>query len=106
MTDRLSLEQRMRTAFADLVAAHPQDGFLQYRIDRSQLPEVARFLHERLKGRLALLFAIDCRPRAQKYEIQYLFALSSGQPWVLLTAELVGSTSLFTSITPSVHAAQ
>jgi Ni,Fe-hydrogenase III large subunit/Ni,Fe-hydrogenase III component G len=106
VTDRRSLEQRIRTAFADLVAAHPQNGFLQYRIEQSRLPEVARFLHERLKGRLALLFAIDCRPRAQKYEIQYLFALSSGQPWVLLTVELAGSASLFTSITPSVHAAQ
>jgi Ni,Fe-hydrogenase III large subunit len=41
-----------------------------------------------------------------KYEIQYLFALESGRPWVLLTIDLVGRHRLFPSITPSVHAAQ
>jgi Ni,Fe-hydrogenase III large subunit/Ni,Fe-hydrogenase III component G len=106
VTDRLSLEQRMQTAFAGVVAAYPRDGVLQYCLDESRLPEVARFLHQKLQGRLALLFAIDCRLRTQKYEIHYLFALSSGHPWVLLTVELGGSARLFTSITPSVHAAQ
>ena len=79
---------------------------MQYRVDKSRLPELARFLHEKLRGRLALLFAVDCRPLAEKYEIQYLFASGSGQRWVLLTIELVGQDRLFTSITPSVHAAQ
>jgi Ni,Fe-hydrogenase III large subunit/Ni,Fe-hydrogenase III component G len=107
VTDRSSLEQQVQTAFPGLVPEYPSgDGLAQYRVDKARLPEVARFLHEKMQGRLALLFAIDCRPVAEKYEIHYLFALSSGQPWILLTIELAGQDRLFTSITPSVHAAQ
>ena len=107
MTDRPSHEQQIQTAFPGLVPAYPSaNGLVQYRVDKFRLPELARFLHEKMQGRLALLFAVDSRPLAETYEIQYLFALSSGQPWILLTLELTGQDRLFTSITPSVHAAQ
>ena len=89
-----------------MVPAYPSGNLVQYRVDKLRLPELARCLHEKMHGRLALLFAVDCRPLTETYEIQYLFALGSGQPWILLTLELAGQDRLFTSITPSVHAAQ
>jgi Ni,Fe-hydrogenase III large subunit/Ni,Fe-hydrogenase III component G len=89
-----------------MVPTSPHNGLLQYRVDESRLPKLARFLHEKLQGRLALLFAVDCRPLAEEHEIQYLFAFGSRQPWVLLTVKLTGAQRLFPSITPSVHAAQ
>ena len=106
MADRLSCEQQIETAFPGLVPTYPSGDLAQYRVDKLRLPELTRFLHEKMQGRLALLFAVDSRPLAETYEIQYLFALSSGQPWILLTLELTGQDRLFTSITPSVHAAQ
>ena len=105
MADRLSCEQQIETAFPGLVPTYPSGDLVQYRVDKLRLPELTRFLHEKMQGRLALLFAVDSRPLAETYEIQYLFALSSGQPWILLTLELTGQEGLFTSITPSVHAA-
>jgi Ni,Fe-hydrogenase III large subunit/Ni,Fe-hydrogenase III component G len=106
MTNQLSLQQRIHMAFPGLAAAYSVDGLLHYRVEKSRIPELTQFLHEKARGRLALLFAVDCRPLAEKYEIQYLFAFGSNHPWVLLTIELVGQDRLFTSITPSVHAAQ
>ena len=106
MTERSSAVLRIQSAFPDLIAERSSDRLLHYRMDKSRLPEIASFLHEKLEGRLALLFAVDCRPLAEKYEIQYLFAFGRDQPWVLLTIELLGQDRLFTSITPSVHAAQ
>jgi Ni,Fe-hydrogenase III large subunit/Ni,Fe-hydrogenase III component G len=106
MTTQLSLEQRIQMAFPGLAAAYSVGGLLHYRVEKSRIPELTQFLHEKARGRLALLFAVDCRPLAEKYEIQYLFAFGSNHPWVLLTIELVGQDRLFTSITPSVHAAQ
>ncbi|HEU4684244.1 MAG TPA: NADH-quinone oxidoreductase subunit C, partial [Nitrospira sp.] len=79
---------------------------LRYGIGQSQLLPVVRVLHDTLRGRLALLFAVDCRPMAEKYEMYYLFSVGPQQPWVLLTTELHGSERLFPSITPMVHAAQ
>ena len=104
MPEQLSAALRIQSAFPDLIAEHPSVRLVQFHVDKSRLPELARFLHEKLQGRLALLFAVDCRPLEEKYEIQYLFSLDS--QWVLLTVELVGQDRLFTSITPSVHAAQ
>jgi Ni,Fe-hydrogenase III large subunit/Ni,Fe-hydrogenase III component G len=89
-----------------LAAAYAVGDLLHYRVEKSRIPELTQFLHEKGRGRLALLFAVDCRPLAEKYEIQYLFAFGSHHPWVLLTIELAGQDRLFTSITPSVHAAQ
>jgi len=93
-------------AFPGLAAAYSVDGLLHYRVEKSRIPELTQFLHEKARGRLALLFAVDCRPLAEKYEIQYLFAFGADHPWVLLTIELAGQDRLFTSITPFVHAAQ
>jgi Ni,Fe-hydrogenase III component G len=99
-----SAQARIQSVFPDLITERSSDRLVQFRVDKSRLPELARFLHEKLRGRLALLFAIDCRPFQVKYEIQYLFSVD--RQWVLLTVEAVGQDRLFTSITPSVHAAQ
>ena len=104
MTERSSPVRQLETAFPGLIAKYPSHRLVQYRVDKSRLPELARFLHEKLQGRLALLFAVDCRPLEEKYEIQYLFSVD--RHWVLVTVEVVGQDRLFTSITPSVHAAQ
>ncbi len=107
MTDRSSIEQQIQAAFPGLVPDYPAgEGLVRYRPPQPRLPELARYLHEKMHGRLALLFAVDCRPIAEKYEIQYLFALDAGQPWILLTLELAGQDRHFTSITPEIHAAQ
>lgn len=107
MTDRSSLERQIRDTFPGLIPDYPSGGALvRYRTDKIRLPELARFLHGKLRGRLALLFAVDCRPLAEKYELQYLFALDSGRLWLLLTVDMPGQDRLFTSITPSIHAAQ
>ena len=104
MAQQLSSPLRIQSAFPDLIAERASDRLVQYRVDKSRLPELARFLHEKLQGRLALLFAVDRRPLEAKYEIQYLFSVS--RHWVLLTVEVVEDDRLFISITPSVHAAQ
>lgn len=103
MTARSSPVQQLETAFPGLIAKYPSHRLVQYRVDKNRLPELARFLHEKLQGRLALLFAVDCRPLEEKYEIQYLFSVD--RHWVLLTIDVVGHDRLFTSITPFVHAA-
>jgi Ni,Fe-hydrogenase III large subunit/Ni,Fe-hydrogenase III component G len=107
MTDHSSIAQQIQAAFPGLTPDYPSgEGLVRYRPPRSRLPELARFLHEKMHGRLAQLFAVDCRPIADRYEIQYLFALDARQPWILLTLELAGPNRLFTSITPEIHAAQ
>ncbi|HJT20278.1 MAG TPA: NADH-quinone oxidoreductase subunit C [Nitrospira sp.] len=107
MTQRPTIERQVHARFPELVPDAPLgDDLLRYRVGQSQVLPLVRFLHETLLGRLALLLAVDCRPIADKYELQYLFAIGCRQPWVLLTVELTASERLFTSITPSVHAAQ
>ena len=107
MTDHLSVGQQLQAAFPTLVPSAPSDNdMVRYRLNQARLPEIARYLHTQLHGRLALLFAADGRPNAESHELHYLFAFGAHQPWVLLTTELVGQNRLFTSITPSIHAAQ
>lgn len=107
MTDFLSVEQQLQAAFPALAPASPSgNGMVQYRLDQAQLPEIARHLHHQLHGRLALLFAVDNRPNREAHALHYLFAFGARQPWVLLTTELAGQNRLFTSITPTIHAAQ
>ncbi len=106
MSDPSSLAQPLREAFPWLTPEPPgKKGVVQYRPDPSRLPEIARYLHDKLRGRLALLFAVDHRS-AERYDLQYLFALQSGHPWVLLTTAVTGQERLFTSITPFIHSAQ
>ncbi|MEX5215822.1 MAG: NADH-quinone oxidoreductase subunit C [Nitrospiraceae bacterium] len=110
MTAGASIEQQVQAAFPSLVPDYPSGkDLVRWRLEQAHLVEVARWLHEKAHGRLALQFAVDCRPilpAADKYEIHYLFALEPSQPWVLLTIELAGGHRLFPSITPSIHAAQ
>jgi Ni,Fe-hydrogenase III large subunit/Ni,Fe-hydrogenase III component G len=107
MTAGLSVERQIREAFPSLVPDYPSGkDLVRWRVERDRLIEVARWLHEKAHARLALQFAVDCRPMADTYEIQYLFTLQPRQPWVLLTIELTGGDRLFPSITPSIHAAQ
>lgn len=107
MTDRRSLQEQLLTVFPTLrLEPFHRAGVMQYRTDHALLPAVARHLHDKLHGRLALLFAVDLRPATDRYDVHYLFALESGQPWVLLTLEVAGQDRLFPSITPSIHSAQ
>lgn len=107
MQDHTPVEQLIHNAFPALLPdSSSGSGLVRYRPACAQIPELARFLHQALSGRLAVQFAVDCRPRAEAYEIQYLFALEAPRPWILLTLELSRQDRLFPSITPSVHAAQ
>lgn len=107
MSDGVLIDQQLRAAFPTLPPlSSSRAGVIQYRVAPAQLLALAGCLHHKLQGRLALLFAVDGRPIADRYEIQYLFALESRGLWVLLTLERTGRDRLFPSITPSVHAAQ
>lgn len=102
-----SVEQSIREAFPELIGDRQSGGHLiRYRIDQARLPQVAKFLHEPVKARLAWLVAVDGRPLTETYELHYLFVPPGTQPWVMLTVEVVGSHRLFPSITPTIHAAQ
>jgi Ni,Fe-hydrogenase III large subunit/Ni,Fe-hydrogenase III component G len=107
MQDRQSLQEQLLTVFPTLrPEPFHRAGVVQYRTDHALLPAVARHLHDKLHGRLALLFAVDLRPATERYEVHYLFALDAGLPWFLLTLDVGGGERLFPSITPSVHSAQ
>ena len=107
MSDRSSAQEQLQAAFPTLVRADSTDKrTIEYRVDASRLPDIARYLHDKLRGRLALLFAIEHRAGADRHDVRYLFALESNQPWIMLTVALPGQERLFPSITPSVHAAQ
>lgn len=107
MPDCPSVEQQLLTAFPGL-APIPSSGnqVVQYRVDALHLPEIARYLHDKLRGRLASLFAVEAHPQQGLPQVHYLFAVGTGQPWVLLTLELAASDRLFPSLTPSIHSAQ
>lgn len=107
MPDRSSVEQLVQEAFPGLRQDPISGGdLLRYRPDQAQLPGLVRFLHQTLHCRLALLFAVAHGAGSETYDLQYLFAQESRQPWILLTLELTRKERLFPSITPSVHAAQ
>lgn len=109
MTDapeQITIGRRLQGAFPFLVPEYSAGvHVVRYRMDKDRLPEVARFLHETLHARLALLFAEDGHPAADTYELHYVFGMER-QPWILLTAVLSGQDRCFSSITPSIHAAQ
>lgn len=107
MSDPSSTRPRLEDAFPSLIPeARPDGRTVQYRLEAVHVPEVARFLHGQLRGRLALLYAVDHRPANHRYSLRYLFAMESPQPWILLTALLPEGERLFPSITPAIHAAQ
>jgi len=106
-SDDSSIQRQLREIFPTLTPiSSSREDVIHYRVGHTELPDLARYLHGKLRGRLALLFAIDGRPIADRYEIRYLFALELCRPWVMLTLEQTGRDRLFPSITPSVHAAQ
>ncbi len=107
MADGFSVAGRIESEFPALIADHSAGHqVVRYRTDPAHLPAITHVLHHKMHGRLALMYAVDCRPLAEGYELHYLFAFPTGHPWVLLIMELVGSNRLFPSITPSIHAAQ
>src|SRR4051794_14407344 len=107
MPEHPSIAQQLLTAFPALMpipsSAHQ---LVQYRVDTAEISEIARYVHDKLHGRLALLFAVDLRPQQALTQLQYLFAFAARQAWLLLTLELADGERLFPSITPSIHAAQ
>lgn len=96
MSDDALIDEQLRAAFPTLPpASSSRAGVIQYRVAPAQLLALASCLHRKLQGRLALLFALDGRPIADRYEIQYLFGLGSRGPWVLLTLERTGVIGSF-----------
>lgn len=107
MTSHHTIHEQLSAAFPTVAPeVSPDSDVLTYRVAPAHLPEVARYLHDKMHARLAMLFAVDVRPSADRHELHYVFALESGQPWVFLTMDLPGHDRLFPSITPSLHSAQ
>ncbi len=78
------------------------------KVAKEDLPVMARFLHhdQFMHGTLSLLWAVDHRPRDDRYEVFYLFTLRGYQEWLVLSFDLHAEDRLFTSITPAIHAAK
>jgi Ni,Fe-hydrogenase III large subunit/Ni,Fe-hydrogenase III component G len=107
MTDRSSAAEQLQAAFPSLVPDYSTDKrTIHYRVSASQLRDIARHLHDKQRGRLALLSAAEGAAGKAQHDLHYLFALGPNQPWIMLMLELSGEERLFPSITPSVHAAQ
>lgn len=99
----------LRTAFAHaIVEIRSLRGTPLLSLKKDAVPVVAHYVHTHpsLRGTLSLLWAVDRRPHAARYELFYLFTLSEHREWLLLATELTDDDRLFHSITPHVHAAQ
>jgi Ni,Fe-hydrogenase III large subunit/Ni,Fe-hydrogenase III component G len=107
MPDSPSVQQQLLAAFPGLTPIPSSgDQVMQYRVDPRHVLEIARYLHDKLRARLASMFAVEAHPQQALPQVHYLFAVGKGQPWVLLTLELAASDRFFPSLTPSVHSAQ
>jgi Ni,Fe-hydrogenase III large subunit/Ni,Fe-hydrogenase III component G len=106
MTDVI---EKLRAAFGQTIAgATTHHGIPLLRVGKAEVPLVAHYIHTHpdLQGTLSLLWAVDHRPREQRYELWYLFTLADPRAWLLLTTDLLNEERLFPSITPHIHAAK
>ena len=104
------------TAAAQVQRAFPQavrevgsmHGVPMLRLRKPDVPAVARYIHTDpgLRGSLSLLWAVDHRPREERYALWYLFTLAEHKNWLLLAVDLTDGEREFASITPMVHAAK
>jgi Ni,Fe-hydrogenase III large subunit/Ni,Fe-hydrogenase III component G len=107
MTDRSSAAEELQIAFPTLVPDYSSDKqTIHYRVAASQLQDIARLLHDKLRGRLALLSAAEHPAGNDGHGLHYVFAVEPPQPWIMLTLDLPSQARLFPSLTPFVHAAQ
>nr|MBI3614281.1 NADH-quinone oxidoreductase subunit C [Nitrospirota bacterium] len=109
MAETINPTERLQEAFGNAIAdVSLVQGIPRFRLDKETLPLVAHFVHTHpdLRGSLALLWAVDHRPRETRYELCYLFTLAERKAWLLLCTDLHGDDRLFRSITPHIHAAK
>jgi Ni,Fe-hydrogenase III large subunit/Ni,Fe-hydrogenase III component G len=109
MTEDLTAVERLRGAFGSaIVDTAVVHGVPLVRLAKDGLAVVAHYVHTHpaLRGTLSLLWAVDHRPRAARYEVCYLFTLAARKDWLVLSTSLEGEDRLFPSITPHIHAAQ
>lgn len=100
---------QLREVFHDkIVHAGTCHGIPVVKVGKEDLPTLAHYLHhqQEFQATLSLLWAVDHRPRQDRYELFYLFTLNSYQDWLVLTVDLQGEDRLFRSITPAIHAAK
>ena len=91
-----------------ILKIHSWHGIPVANVAKEDLPAMARFIHhdKAMHGTLSLLWAVDHRPREDRYELLYLFTLRGYQDWMVLTLDLRGDDHTFPSITSFIHAAQ
>jgi len=109
MTEARSCDDALKAAFPSLIQEDPVRGeFSHFPVPNELLPSVTHYLHTQpsLRGRLALIWAVDHRPVRESYGLQYLFALEASHHWVVLSTEIGANDRLFPSITPHIHAAK
>lgn len=82
-------------------------GISVVHVNHHQIFPVARYIHahEKFRGTLSLMWAVDHRPWEVRYELWYLFTLSEHKDWIIVSTNLYGDERLFESITPKIHAA-
>jgi Ni,Fe-hydrogenase III large subunit/Ni,Fe-hydrogenase III component G len=99
------LQQVFGSAILDVSTTH---GFPVLRLSKEHVATISHYLHIQpsIRGSLSLLWAVDHRPRQDRYELCYLFSLSEPGDWLMLSIDLEGDDRLFQSITSHIHAAK
>lgn len=109
MSETLSPVDQLRETFHDkILDVSNCHGVPVVKMCKEDLPALAHYIHHHreLQGTLSLLWAVDHRPREERYEVLYLFTFQSCQEWVVLTTDLLRDDRVFPSITPAIHAAK
>jgi Ni,Fe-hydrogenase III large subunit/Ni,Fe-hydrogenase III component G len=109
MTEARSCVDAVKAAFPSIVQDDQVHGkFSHFLVLVELLPSITHYLHTQpsLRGRLALIWAVDHRPVRDGYELHYLFVLEASRDWVVLSTEIGANDRLFPSITPQIHAAK
>ncbi|MBI4401082.1 MAG: NADH-quinone oxidoreductase subunit C [Nitrospirae bacterium] len=109
MPDAATTVERLKQAFGNAITeVSASHGIPVARLGKDDLPVVAHYVHTHpdLRGTLSLLWAVDHRPRAARYELCYLFTLAERRDWLLLCTDLHGEDRQFHSVTPHIHAAK
>lgn len=107
-TTAVSPPDLLRKEFADaIVRVSTEHGIPLLRVVKDRISPIARYIHTHsdLKGTLSMLWAVDHRPREERYELWYLFTLAKHKDWLIVCTDLPGDERIFDSITPKVHAA-
>src|SRR5438093_7872984 len=108
MEAKEAVQKIIETFGARVLNVEHMHGIPVMNVGKEDLPTIAYFLHNTpsLRSTLSMQWAVDMRPLQPVFRVLYLFALTGGDAWLVLTTELAGDDRLYQSITPHLHAAK